>query len=172
MESWSVRLKDSRIITLRFLTPEDKDNILKMFSSMSHDSLRWSLPPYDEDWIDRKLANIENSIPLVAVHEKRIVGSCTIRKSRHTRRKGVGDIGIFLHQDFHNVGLGTDMMKLVLDLAKRQGLHRIGLEVIEGNKAAIRLYEKIGFEVEGRVRSSFIGEDDKYHDSIIMGLML
>jgi putative acetyltransferase len=172
MESWKVKLKDSRMVTLRFLTPKDKDNILKMFSSMSHDTLRWSLPPYDEEWIDRKLANIKNLIPLLAVHRKRIVGSCTIGKFRHARRKGVGDIGVFVHEDFHKVGLGTAMMELALDLAKKQGLHRIWLEVAEGNKAAIHLYEKIGFEMEGRLRSSFVKDDNKYHDTIIMGLLL
>jgi RimJ/RimL family protein N-acetyltransferase len=172
MESREVELKDSRVVTLRFLTPEDKENILMMFSSMADDTLRWSLPPYDEKWIDRTLSMIEILIPLIAVHEDRIVGSCTIAKSRHARRKGVGDIGIFIHEDFHNIGLGTALMKCALDLARKQGLHRIWLEVVEENKSALHLYEKIGFEIEGRLRSSFLGDDDKYHDSLIMGILL
>ena len=172
MESWEVKLKDGRIVTLRFLTPEDKDKILMMFSSMSEDALRWSMPPYDEAWINRTLTMIDNLIPLVAVHEQRIVGSCTVAKSRHARRKGVGDIGIFLHEDFHKVGLGTAMMERALELAKKQGTHRIWLEVVEENKAAIELYKKIGFEIEGRLRSSFLGDDNKYHDTIIMGILL
>ncbi len=172
MESWKVELKDRRLVTLRFLTLEDKEKILKMFSSMSDDTLRWSLPPYDEEWINRTLAIIENLIPLIAVHGERIVGSCTIAKSRHARRKGVGDIGIFLHEDFHRVGLGTAMMELALDLARKQELHRIWLEVAEGNKAAIGLYEKIGFKIEGRLRSSFVEDDNKYHDTLVMGILL
>ena len=137
MNSWKVELKDGRMVTLRFLTPEDKDRILKMFSSMSDGTLRWSMPPYDEAWIDRTLTIIENLIPLIAVHGDRIVGSCTIAKYRHARRKGVGDIGIFLHEDFHRVGLGTAMMELALDLARKQKLHRVWLEVVEENKAAV-----------------------------------
>jgi RimJ/RimL family protein N-acetyltransferase len=172
MESWEVKLKDSRIVTLRFLTPTDKDKILMMFSSMSDDTLKWSMPPYDEAWINRTLAMIDNLIPLVAVHERRIVGSCTIAKSRHARRKGVGDIGIFLQEDFHKVGLGTAMMKLALELARKQGLHRIWLEVVEDNKAAIGLYYKIGFEIEGRLKSCFLGDDNKYHDTLVMGILL
>lgn len=172
MESWSAELKDGRIVTLRFLTPDDKSNVLKMFSTMSAASLRWSLPPYDEEWIDRKLANIKRLIPLVAVHDNRIVGFCAIRKSSHARRRGIGGIGIFIHQEFHNAGLGTAMIKLALDLAKKQGLRRIRLEVIEGNRAAVRLYEKAGFMVEGRMRSSFLDDDNRYHDSLIMGILL
>jgi putative acetyltransferase len=172
MESWSTRLKDGRIVTLRFLTPEDKSNVLRMFSTMSAEALRWSLPPYDEEWIDRKLASIKELIPLVAVHDNRIVGFCAINKFSHARRKGIGGAGIFLHQDFHDVGLGTAMMELVLDLAKKQGMRRIRLEVIEGNRAAVRLYEKVGFEVEGKMKSSFLGDDNKYHDSLIMAILL
>ena len=172
MESWSVRLKDGRMVNLRFLTPEDKSNVLKMFSSMSSAALRWSLPPYDAKWIDRKIREIKNLIPLIAVHDERVIGFCTIAKSSHARRKGVGGIGIFLHQDFHNVGLGSAMMELALDLAKKQGLCRLSLEVVEGNRAASRLYEKVGFEIEGRLRSSFLGDDNKYYDSLIMGILL
>ncbi len=133
MESWKVKLKDRRNVELRFLVPEDRGKVLQMFSSMSHAALRWSLPPYDEEWIDRKLAIIKRLIPLVAVHNNRIVGFCAIDKSRHARRKGVGGFGIFLHQDFHNVGLGTAMSELALDLERKQELRRIWLEVIAEN---------------------------------------
>jgi RimJ/RimL family protein N-acetyltransferase len=47
-------------------------------------------------------------------------------------------------------GYGTDATQLVSDLAFGPlGLHRLSLEVIEDNVAARRVYEKVGFVVEG-----------------------
>jgi putative acetyltransferase len=168
---WKVGLKDGREVTLQLLKPSDKENLLMMFSTMTEDALKWALPPYGEEWIDRKLKNIPNMIPLVAFHDSNIVGFSTINKHHKERRRGIGDMGIFLHQVFHNVGLGTAMTKRLLALAVEQGLHRIQLEVIEGNKAAVRLYEKVGFRVEGKMRDAFFRAGE-YHDSLLMAIIL
>ena len=51
-------------------------------------------------------------------------------------------------------------------------MHRIGLHVIADNKIAVHLYEKFGFRVEGIMRDAYLGADGKYHDEIVMGLIL
>jgi len=172
MEKNKVRLKDGREVTIRFLTVEDKEGLLGMFSSMSKEALRWALPPYTREVIDRWMNNIQNLIPLVAEHDNHIVGYAQISKSRHPRRQGVCDLLIYLHQDFHGIGLGTAMTELLLRLAKEHEIHKINLSVVADNKIAIRLYEKFGFEIEGRMRDSYFGEDEKYHDMLIMGKIL
>ena len=77
-----------------------------------------------------------------------------------------------LHQDFHEVGLGTTMTKHLLDLVKDHGLHRLSLTVIEENIASIRLYEKFGFQREGTKRDAYLGQDGKYHNILVMGKIL
>lgn len=64
------------------------------------------------------------------------------------------------------------MIEIAVDLAKKQDVHRLWLKVIEENKAAVLLYEKIGFEVEGRMRSFSLVDNKQYHDSLIMGILL
>jgi putative acetyltransferase len=79
---------------------------------------------------------------------------------------------MYLHQDYHNIGLGTAMLTFLLDLAKKQGVHRIGLHVIADNAIAIHLYEKFGFKIEGVMKEAYFGADGKYHDEIVMGKVL
>jgi ribosomal protein S18 acetylase RimI-like enzyme len=55
---------------------------------------------------------------------------------------------MYLHQDFHNVGLGAAMLPKLLELARREGLRRVGLTVVAENARAVRLYEKFGFKVK------------------------
>lgn len=78
----------------------------------------------------------------------------------------------YIHQDFQNVGLGTAMLAKLIELAKKEGLHRIGLNVVADNKRAVRLYQKMGFKIEGVMKDAYFGEDGKYHDMLVMGLLL
>lgn len=172
MESRKVRLKDDREIALRLLQLDDRDRLLGLFSTMSEKALEWGMPPYTKETIDRWMSNFERLIPLVAVYDEQIVGYVAIYKHMHPRERGVGDMGIYLHQDFHSVGLGTKMTELVLSIAKSQKLHRIGIHVVKDNKAAVALYKKIGFKVEGNLADAYFGADEKYHNMLVMGILL
>ncbi len=57
-------------------------------------------------------------------------------------------------------------------MARERRLHRVELTVVADNHRAIRLYEKVGFQREGLKRENYLGEDGKYHDEIIMGILL
>ena len=64
------------------------------------------------------------------------------------------------------------MTKKLLELAEKERMHKMELQVVADNRAAIRLYEKFGFKIEGVSRESFLGNDGKYHDMLHMGLIL
>ena len=172
MDNWIVKLKDGREITLRLMKLDDRDRLVNLFSSMSEKALEWGMPPYTGETIDRWMSNIERAIPLVAIFNEKIVGYAGIFKHMHPREKGVSDMGIYLHQDFHNVGLGTYMTETVISIAEEQGLHRIGLHVVEDNVVAVSLYKKLGFIVEGTMRDAYYGRDGRYHNMLVMGLLL
>jgi RimJ/RimL family protein N-acetyltransferase len=99
-------------------------------------------------------------------------GACSNLQIPISKIKSHSDLIIYLHQDFHSVGLGTAMLSKLIELTKKQGLHRMGLTVIADNKPAINLYKKFGFKIEGVKRDAYFGEDGKYHDKIVMGLIL
>jgi putative acetyltransferase len=168
---WHIKLKDDREVNVRFLNAEDKERLFEMFASMSDEALKWGMPPYTREVIERWMSNLPNLIALIAEYNNRIVGYATIFKYAHPRRKGTSDLGMYLHQDFHNIGLGTAMLSLLLELAKKENMHRIGLHVIADNHIAIHLYEKFGFKIEGVMKDAYFGADEKYHDEIAMGII-
>jgi len=63
---WKFTLKDGREVIVRSLTVEDKDGLFQMFSSMSDETLKWSMAPYTMEVIERWISNIKNLIALVA----------------------------------------------------------------------------------------------------------
>jgi RimJ/RimL family protein N-acetyltransferase len=169
---WKVILKDGRKLALRFLTVNDKERLFQMFSSMSDEALEWSAAPYTMEGIERWTKNLSSMIALVAEFHGKIVGWASIYKPPQSRKKGIGDLAIYLHQDFHDAGLGTAMTKQLLRLARNEEMHRIELTVVKENKIALRLYEKFGFQIEGVSKDAFYGQDGRYHDIVNMGLIL
>ncbi len=168
-----VELKDGRQVLVRDYQLGDKEGLIGFCESLSDSALRWALPPYTRERLESGLlSNLQNLTILVSLHGNQIVGHAQMFKFPNPRRKGVGDLLIYLHQDFQNQGLGTAVLSELTKLAKNEGLHRLGLHVVADNKPAVRLYEKFGFKVEGVLEGSYFGEDGRYHDEIAMGLML
>ena len=82
----------------------------------------------------------------------------------------VGEIStVAVHPDWQNKGIGTALTRAILDLADDSlGLRRLRLTVHADNQVAVHLYEKFGFQIEGREREAAL-KDGKYVDILVMG---
>jgi putative acetyltransferase len=73
-----------------------------------------------------------------------------------------------VHHSWRGHGIGTALLTTAMDLADRWlNLGRLELIVYTDNVPAIGLYEKLGFEVEGTLRS-FSFRDGVYTDAYMM----
>lgn len=109
-----------------------------------------------------------NEHPIVACLDGKVVGIAGLRTLEQPRLRHVAIFFVEVHEDFHERGIGTALIREVLELADRWlGLVRIQLEVEAENRHAIRLYERFGFEIEGRMRANFL-RDGVYADSLMM----
>ncbi|WP_214756097.1 GNAT family protein [Exiguobacterium sp. s157] len=82
------------------------------------------------------------------------------------------EVGIILHQaDRWNRGIGTWALKLwVGHLFQTLPTVRVGLTTWSGNERMMKVAEKIGMRLEGRIRQVRVVDDVRY-DSIRMGLL-
>ena len=173
MDVVEVKLKDGKTIRIKEFQVKDKEKLIEMYESLSDEAVRWGLPPYTRERLEKGwLSNLQNLIVIVAFCKDKIVGHAQVFKFPHPRRKGTSDLVIYLHQDFHNLGLGAAMLTKLIELAREEGLHRIGLEVIADNKQAVHLYRKFDFKIEGVKKDAYLGKDGKYYDELVMGLIL
>jgi RimJ/RimL family protein N-acetyltransferase len=67
-------------------------------------------------------------------------------------------------------GYGTEATALVVGHAFAAGLHRVELEVYDFNPRAHRVYEKCGFQLEGRRRDA-LRWDGEWHDALVMSIL-
>jgi len=78
---------------------------------------------------------------------------------------GIGDKG------YWGRGVGTEAMSLLMRYAFTElNLHRLSLTVFEYNERAIRMYEKLGFRIEGINRDYHFREGRRW-DLVCMGIL-
>ena len=83
-------------------------------------------------------------------------------------------IDIFLGPAFHGRGIGTRAVRMVLDiLIRERGHHRVTIDPAAHNHAAIRCYEKAGFQSVGILRLAERDSDGNgWHDALMMELVV
>lgn len=86
-----------------------------------------------------------------------VIGVAGLSVFSNPRMRHVGSVGLYVHTDYQNMGVGTALMKAMLELADNWlMLVRVELEVFADNERAIHLYEKLGFEKEGLLRMTTV----------------
>jgi len=74
-------------------------------------------------------------------------------------------------KNYWQKGYGTDASRLILDYGFNVlKLHRIYLRVYDYNKRAIKVYQNLGFKLEGKEREQNF-YNNKFHDVFMMGLL-
>ena len=102
-------------------------------------------------------------IPIGVIHLAPIDGRLI-----HHRRS---EIGLNIARQYQGQGFGTEAIKWALHWGFHYaGLHRIELSAFGYNQGALKLYERLGFVLEGRKRD-FLWFDGKYWDLVTFGML-
>ncbi|MNO90920.1 putative acetyltransferase YhhY [compost metagenome] len=106
---------------------------------------------------------------LVAVMEDRIVGFSRCEGSALKRFAHKVEFGVCVLQDYWGYGIGNNLLAESMAWADANGIQKITLNVLETNDKAIKLYQKLGFEIEGTLKNDKILADGKFYNTIMMG---
>ena len=159
-------------ITVRPATEDDAEAFAKVFSdrSASNGTLQH---PYTspEVWRTRLAGNVgTRQVMLVALVNGRVVGNAGVHAiSDNPRQKHVCSLGISIAHAYQGRGVGRALMNACLDFADRWANYsRVTLTVHADNARAVKLYESLGFQHEGRLRD-FSFREGGYVDALFMG---
>lgn len=141
-------------ITIRSMEPADVEAVHEILRCPRVVANTLQIPWRPVDFTRQRFAprTEGDTYVLVALVDGRVVGNLGL-SAESGRRRDVGKFGMSVHDDFQGRGVGSALMSAMIDLAQNWlGLRRIELEVWADNDAAIHLYRKFGFEVEGTGR--------------------
>ncbi|KAF2159883.1 hypothetical protein M409DRAFT_29692 [Zasmidium cellare ATCC 36951] len=87
---------------------------------------------------------------------------------RHLRS---AKLGINLLPEYQNQGYGTEAVRWCLEWGfKQAGLHKIGTYVYEHNVPSMKLCEKVGFKLDGRMRDE-VWFDGRFWDDLAYSML-
>jgi len=140
--------------TIRHSEPRDIEAIRRIYAEPSVYASTLQLPwPSMELWQQRLGSRNENFHSLVACEDDEVRGQVGIEMLSNPRRRHVANIGLGVSGQARRRGIGSALVDAAIELCTGWlGVTRIELEVYTDNDAAIALFERKGFVVEGTAR--------------------
>lgn len=120
-----------------------------------------------------KQASSDNQITLLAFLNDKIAGIVNITADQRKRVHHIGDLFIVIGKRYWNNGLGSLLLEEAIEWAQASGiLRRLQLTVQTRNQAAVHLYQKHGFVIEGRQERGAYIEEGKFIYVYLMGKLI
>ena len=157
-------------IVVRRAEPSDAAAIHETFLGPRVIAGTLQLPyPSVEMWRKRLAEVPADDYVLVATIAGEVVGNLGLHAaSKSPRRRHVGNLGMSVRDDRQGRGIGTALLRAALDLADGWlNYQRLELTVYTDNVAALHLYRKFGFAIEGTCRA-YAFRDGSYVDAYQM----
>ncbi|ESU30139.1 hypothetical protein G3A_23595 [Bacillus sp. 17376] len=109
------------------------------------------------------------NIFLVAETNGRLIGFSRCAGNDLKRFRHKVELGVGVLKEFWGYGVGKNLLQESISLAGENGFRKMTLNVMESNENALRLYQKLGFDVEGILKDDKLLSDGKYYNMIMMG---
>lgn len=135
-------------IIVRNMNTSDWEAVSNIYQQAieAHDVTFHNFVPAYEEW-DKSHAK---ECRIVAELGNAVVGFVAISKtSGRDCYSGVVDLSIYIDYNHHNKGIGSLLMKELIEQSENMGYWTLQAGIFEVNKASISLHEKFGFRIIG-----------------------
>jgi L-amino acid N-acyltransferase YncA len=167
-------LKDGAYILIRPMIAEDKRRLREFYSAVNEDDLRYFRhyvkdPNVIEEWCE----NLDycKVLPVLALVKDRVVGNASLHFGEGPKRH-TAEVRLFLAKDYRKRGLGMKMIRVLVDLARKQGLNILFAEVMAEQTKVVKAFEQLGFKSQATLDDYFIFPDGETRDVVLMTLAL
>jgi acetyltransferase len=163
---WSAETRSGKPIMIRPIRPEDEPlmaqfheglseqsvyfryfRLMKLQQRISHERLtRICFIDYD-----RELALVAERAGEKGVPE--IVGVGRITRIRGTHS---AEFAVIVADKMHNQGIGTELLRHMLDVARAERIDRLGGEILPENRAMQKICERVGFALDHNIKDGIV----------------
>lgn len=172
----SIQLKDGRPALLRSPRREDAAAMREFIIRASGETP--FLMRYPEEYAELTLAQEEaflmgacddpSAAMIACLAEGKIAGSCQISFRAGVKDRHRASVAIALLKEYWSLGIGTQMLQALIDLARERDVTQIELDFVEGNARARALYEKMGFRITGVKPDAIRWKDGTFANEYMM----
>ncbi len=153
----------------------NEPDLKKLTGSVSSDEEAYAAPQPEErekirQWyMTRNEQNNRLDLAVVYRESDQVIGEVVFNE--YEEETGNVNFRVLLSEASCNKGVGTEALSMFIQYGMEElELHKISLEVYSFNPRAERVYQKVGFKLEGIKREDFL-YNQEYIDTKIYGLL-
>jgi acetyltransferase len=158
-------MKDGRAVTIRPIRPEDEPLIAEFHRTLSDRtvylryfaSLSLSARIAHERLLRICFGDYEREMVLVAEHHDPATGKAGIvgvgRLNKLRGHNNEAEVAVLVSDACQGVGLGLELLRRVIDVARDENLSRVSSEILGDNLAMQVISKKLGFRLRSRLDS-------------------
>ena len=147
-------------LTVAEAGPQDHDELYDAFAGIVAAGEGYPQPPgpisvqeFEEYWLEHK------SLVAVARHRGQLAGSYYLKPNFPGRAAHIANAGYFVVPVHRGKGIGEALVRHSFGEGRRLGFDALQFNLVFASNPARRLYERLGFEVVGRIPEAVDGED-------------
>lgn len=169
------KLKNGQEVTIRLLSPQDEEEMLRFFQSLPEAELNYfrvdvRAPEVIHKWT--KQIDFERRIPLVVFQGKRMIGEWALLHREHGWSRHVCELRGIVHPDWRNLGLGNKLIYDLLSIAHELEKEKVIVEVVAQQKLVIQRFEKLGFQREALFKNHVKDARGRLQDLLVLSMEL
>jgi RimJ/RimL family protein N-acetyltransferase len=162
-------LESGERILLRPLKRDDGQGLIGLFRKANEQDVAY----FRNDVRDEELVaswaehlDLRRVFPIVAVVDERIVGDATLHIGQGVNRH-IGWARIYLDREWRRKGIGTELIKTMIEIARRIGLQQVVAEIVSSQVQAIKAFESLGFQREYKHTDYYLFRDNEAFDLVV-----
>ena len=146
---------------IRRAEPGDAARLVELARAVGSEAEGWLITigewrtAADERRYLRSLRRYPHAAVFVAETEDGIVGRLSVARDPHPASAHVADVGLMIAREHRRRGFGRALMRAAEAWAREAGVRKLELHVFPHNRAAIALYESLGYRREGLRRGHY-----------------
>ncbi|BFH72490.1 GNAT family N-acetyltransferase [Sulfurisphaera javensis] len=128
-------------VNYRKAKQDDWKGILELYNSLSDDDLYLRFFTFHKltEEEAKKIADTREHYTVIAEINGKIIGEASIYFD--------GEFAVVVHPDYRKLGIGTELVKRLIEFAKKTGIKKVKFYTLPENYPMIKIGKKLGFKI-------------------------
>ena len=132
----------------RDFTDADQDEMIQLFTRASDGDVRYLRDDVKNVEIIKNWCtdiNYTKVLPILAIAQNSLMGLASLH-FHHGPERHIGEVRIYLAKEYRRRGLGTQLLKALIELAHKYGLYFLQGDAVTSQTKVIKALQNLGFK--------------------------
>lgn len=154
---------------LRLFNSTDENELYEIFRSVVDSGSQFPYGCSSIEEFRRQFLNSQSKVYVCHSLKGEVIGGFYLRPNFTGRSSHIANAAYMVHSAYRGKGVGSLLIKASLYLAKELGFRSMQFNmVLSQNPLAVKLYQRLGFDITGVLPEAVRNHDGSYQDGYVM----